>query len=80
MVKPGGTGRPAAVMSARPCPLPPRISLAAASVGAALMPSALPAPKKKTRLAIVDEEDFEADFTLVLVATGGVLRQNRPRE
>ena len=33
MVKPAGTGRPTAVMSARPAPLPPRISLRSFSSG-----------------------------------------------
>src|SRR6516225_8764047 len=42
MVKPGGTGRPALVISARPAPLPPRTSFILP------LPSALPAPKKYT--------------------------------
>src|SRR5256885_16093500 len=42
MVKPGGTGRPSSAISARPAPLPPRISRMAAE------PSARPGPKKYT--------------------------------
>jgi len=42
IVKPGGTGTPALVISARPEPLPPRVSFMS------LLPSALPPPKKKT--------------------------------
>ena len=44
MVKPGGTGRPALVISARPAPLPPRSSFILP------LPSALPPPKEKTYL------------------------------
>jgi hypothetical protein len=40
MVKPGGTGMPMLVISARPAPLPPRTSFMAA------VPSARPCPKK----------------------------------
>src|SRR5437762_9744707 len=40
MVKPGGTGRPAFVISARPDPLPPSKSFIVR------LPSALPLPKK----------------------------------
>ncbi len=39
-VKPGGTGRPAFVISANPAPLPPSTSFMS------LLPSALPPPKK----------------------------------
>jgi ClpP class serine protease len=42
MVKPGGTGRPALVISARPAPLPPRTSFILP------LPSARPAPKENT--------------------------------
>src|SRR5271169_1982384 len=42
MVKPGGTGRPAFVISARPAPLPPRTSFILP------LPSAAPPPKKYT--------------------------------
>src|SRR4029077_10637324 len=42
IVKPGGTGRPALVIRARPEPLPPRRSFMWR------LPSALPLPKKKT--------------------------------
>src|SRR5580765_1079883 len=42
IVKPGGTGRAALVISARPAPLPPSSSFILP------LPSALPAPKKKT--------------------------------
>src|ERR1700693_3922109 len=44
MVKPGGTGRPALVISAKPAPLPPRSSFILP------LPSALPPPKEKTYL------------------------------
>src|SRR4029077_12053995 len=44
IVKPGGTGRPAFVISARPAPLPPRTSFILP------FPSALPPPKKYTNL------------------------------
>src|SRR6266487_619928 len=48
-VKPGGTGRPALVISARPAPLPPRRSFMVR------LPSAFPAPKKWTYfLALLD--------------------------
>src|ERR1700685_3687517 len=42
MVNPGGTGRPAFVISARPAPLPPRTSFILP------LPSALPPPKEYT--------------------------------
>src|SRR5438552_18323579 len=42
MVNPGGTGRPRFAISARPAPLPPKISRMAAE------PSARPGPKKYT--------------------------------
>src|SRR2546430_5869347 len=42
MVNPGGTGRPRFAISARPAPLPPRMSRMAAE------PSARPGPKKYT--------------------------------
>src|SRR5262249_10765669 len=42
MVKPGGTGRPSEVISARPAPFPPRRSRRVGS------PSALPSPNEKT--------------------------------
>src|SRR2546425_13000118 len=42
IVKPGGTGRPALVISASPAPLPPSVSRIVRS------PSALPLPKKNT--------------------------------
>src|ERR1700722_10487936 len=44
IVKPGGTGSPALVISARPAPLPPRSSFILP------LPSALPPPKEKTYL------------------------------
>src|SRR5512142_3235174 len=44
MVKPGGTGNPALVISARPAPLPPSSSFILP------WPSALPPPKKYTYL------------------------------
>src|SRR5215471_1411887 len=44
MVNPGGTGRPALVISARPAPLPPRTSFILP------LPSALPPPNEYTYL------------------------------
>src|SRR5437016_7811704 len=44
IVNPGGTGRPALVISARPAPLPPRRSFIFR------LPSAFPLPKKYTNL------------------------------
>src|ERR1043165_7857831 len=44
IVKPGGTGKPALVISARPAPLPPRTSFILPS------PSALPPPNEYTYL------------------------------
>src|SRR6266704_3539595 len=44
MVNPGGTGRPAFVISARPAPLPPRSSFILP------LPSALPPPNEYTYL------------------------------
>src|ERR1039458_4531483 len=44
MVNPGGTGRAALVISARPAPLPPRVSFILP------LPSALPPPKEYTYL------------------------------
>ena len=46
IVKPGGTGMPSAVISARPEPLPPRRSLPRPA------PSAWPLPKKNTRFIL----------------------------
>ncbi len=43
IVNPGGTGIPRAVISARPAPLPPRVSLPSPA------PSATPLPNEKTR-------------------------------
>src|SRR5205085_618176 len=53
IVKPGGTGRPALVISARPDPLPPRVSFMVR------LPSALPLPKKYTNCF-----GFEADLVV----------------
>ena len=50
MVNPGGTGRPALVISARPAPLPPSTSFILP------LPSALPPPKKYTYLVVVEVE------------------------
>src|SRR5215813_10617112 len=47
MVKPGGTGMPRLVISARPAPLPPRRFLISA------LPSALPSPKKYTNFCAI---------------------------
>src|SRR6202795_771808 len=55
IVKPGGTGRPAFVISARPAPLPPRTSFIFP------LPSALPPPKKYTYLVEVDLFWLELD-------------------
>ena len=53
MVKPGGTGRPALVISARPEPF------AAEQVLHVRLPSALPLPKKYTYLrALRDRPEF----------------------
>src|SRR5580693_1772757 len=46
MVKPGGTGTPARLISARPAPLPPRMSFILPS------PSARPLPKEYTCLVM----------------------------
>src|ERR1700732_2462643 len=56
MVNPGGTGRPAFVISAKPAPLPPRSSFILP------LPSALPPPKEKTYLVA---EFFSVFSTLV---------------
>src|SRR6185436_14662502 len=57
MVKPGGTGSPALVISARPAPLPPSRSFIVR------LPSAFPAPKKYT--CLFDLPAFAAFFTFV---------------
>src|SRR4051812_22811276 len=58
MVKPGGTGRPALVISARPEPFPPRRSFMLR------LPSAFPFPKKYTYLVEAEDRDlrFTGDF------------------
>src|SRR5216684_3416666 len=59
MVNPGGTGRPALVISASPAPFPPKSSFMVR------LPSALPLPKKNTwraaaaLLVDVDDDLFE---------------------
>src|SRR5688500_14110207 len=64
MVKPGGTGRPAALISARPEPLPPSRSFMERS------PSALPLPKKYTYLRAFAARDFGAAAFAAARATG----------
>src|SRR5260370_13933062 len=64
MVNPGGKGKPAFVISARPAPLPPSSSFILP------LPSALPAPKKKTYfvsclLCVCDAPGFETEVTLM---------------
>src|SRR5262245_52431148 len=64
MVNPGGTGRPAFVISARPEPLPPKVSFIVRS------PSALPLPKKYTNF-----EGFELPPSLKLRRTAVALAE-----
>src|SRR3981081_830173 len=58
MVKPGGTGRPAFVISASPAPLPPRTSFILP------LPSALPPPKEYTYFVV-------AGFVAVIFVSAG---------
>src|SRR5258708_20355823 len=58
IVKPGGTGRPAFVISASPAPLPPRTSFIFP------LPSALPPPKKYTYFVV-------AGFVAVILVSAG---------
>src|SRR2546430_14747249 len=64
MVKPGGTGRPRFAISARPAPLPPRMSRIAAE------PSARPGPKKYTQRA----RDGTSDHTVRADCRGAAWR------
>src|SRR4029453_9343564 len=76
MVNPGGTGRPALVISARFAPLPPSVSFIVRS------PSALPLPKKYTYFFVVDlpeRGDVAADFLAVLAAGLPALRSAAAR-
>jgi hypothetical protein len=63
IVKPGGTGSPALVISARPDPFPPSRSFIVRS------PSALPSPKKYTYLLA---RGFFVGTAVFLCATGRV--------
>src|SRR5206468_2549839 len=56
IVNPGGTGRPALVISASPEPLPPRRSFMWR------LPSALPFPKKYAYLRDLELEEVDFDF------------------
>src|SRR3990170_561306 len=64
IVKPGGTGRPALVISARPEPLPPSRSFIVR------LPSALPLPKKNTCFFDADRAalDLEVERRCVAAA------------
>src|ERR1700739_4109027 len=62
MVKPGGTGRPALVISAKPAPLPPRTSFILP------LPSALPPPNEYTYLVAVF---LEVALLLSAIAVSG---------
>src|SRR5713101_5877812 len=66
IVNPGGTGRPALVISARPDPLPPSRSFMFR------LPSALPLPKKKT--CFFDFFDREAGGLGLEARDGDLLR------
>src|SRR5579885_1025473 len=68
MVKPGGTGRPALVISASPAPLPPSTSFILP------LPSALPPPKKYTYLMSVLEGTSISVSGSVVVAIINPLR------
>src|SRR5712691_4943073 len=59
IVKPGGTGRPAFVISARPAPLPPSRSFMFR------LPSAFPLPKKYTCFLDFDLVDFAVAFLAI---------------
>src|ERR1035438_9933757 len=63
MVNPGGTGKPAFVISARPAPLPPRTSFMRP------LPSAEPPPKKYTYLVAAVEVEFAAANSTSTAAT-----------
>src|SRR4051794_15751914 len=65
MVKPGGTGRPALVISARPDPFPPSRSFMVR------LPSALPFPKKYTCFFDAGLAFGLELFTLAFVLTRG---------
>src|SRR6184192_1137548 len=62
MVKPGGTGNPALVISARPAPLPPRSSFILP------LPSAFPPPKEYTYLVALLAAFFEGDSVSGIVS------------
>src|SRR6476646_8483329 len=70
MVKPGGTGRPALVISARPEPLPPSRSFMLR------FPSALPLPKKYTCFPL--DFFFALFFAIVMTPSRYVVQGFRP--
>src|SRR5580700_1793936 len=65
MVKPGGTGRPAFVISASPAPLPPRTSFILP------LPSALPPPNEYTYFVLAGF--VAAGFVSVMRVSGRVV-------
>src|SRR5882762_7481561 len=70
IVKPGGTGSPALVISARPAPLPPRTSFIFP------LPSALPPPKEYTYFVaagFVDADFVSAGFVSIMPVSGRVV-------
>src|SRR4030088_2479091 len=70
IVKPGGTGSPAFVISASPAPLPPRTSFILP------LPSALPPPKKYTYFVVagfVAVIFVSAGFVLMMPVSGRVV-------
>src|SRR5690348_959194 len=69
MVKPGGTGSPALVISARPAPLPPSTSFMPP------LPSALPSPKKYTYFAIEPVPSVHTVFCLPKLRFCGARRE-----
>src|SRR5688572_14056482 len=71
IVKPGGTGRPMLVMSARFAPFPPSRSFISAR------PSPLPAPKKYTRLRVLLDPARALPLVPFRPARGAGLREER---
>src|SRR5713226_8240993 len=67
IVKPGGTGRPALVISASPAPLPPSRSFMLR------LPSAFSAPKKYTYLAALTVGFFLVAFFDIHRSVGRIL-------
>src|SRR4029453_15409979 len=76
MVNPGGTGRPALVISASPEPLPPSVSFIVR------LPSAFPLPKKYTyfELFVVRGADFFAAVFVFFTAFAIGFSSNRGSE